>query len=366
MSTAASRIASISTTALCFPLSPPFRAAIRLIDSVDVVLVRIRDDQGVEGAGVAFAFGAADALPVLHIARSLGDTRIGMETLAIERHWREMHQLLAIAGPTGVALAALSAIDMALWDLAGKCLGKPLWQLLGGAREKTNAYASGGSLSLSIDALCREAEGFVAKGHTAIKIKAGHGIEGDRERILAVRDAVGAKVSIAVDGNQQWSAKGAIRWARAMDDCELRWLEEPVRADDFYGHAQVRSAISMDLATGENLFGVAAAGRAISERSCDILMPNLQRVGGITGWRKIAAAAEIAGIEMAGHVYPELNVHLMCATPNASGVELWPGWPSIWQGSLDIIKGEVAAPTGPGLGLPIDEALVQAHMSARG
>lgn len=361
MSSAGSRIASISATPLRFPLSPSFRAAIRLIDSVDVVLVRARDNQGREGNGLAFAFGAADALPVLQVARSLGETRIGMDTLSIERHWREMNQLLALSGSSGIGLAALSAVDMALWDLAGKVLGSPLWQLLGGAREKAGAYASGGSLDLSTDALTREAAAFVNRGHTIIKLKAGHGIDGDRERLLAVREAVGPAVSIAMDGNQQWTPKAAIRWARAMDDCNLLWLEEPVRADDLAGHAEVRGAIPMDLATGETLFGVSQASRAIRERACDILMPNLQRIGGITGWRKVAAAAELAGVEMAGHVYPEVNVHLMCATPNATLVEFWPGWPWLWQESLDVVAGEARPPMGPGLGLTIDEQVVAAH-----
>ena len=217
-------IASIEAVPLRFPLEPPFRAAVRLIDSVDVVLLRVRGDDELEGIGMAFAFGAQDALPVLQVARALGETRIGQPCMAIEKHWQEMHKLLSLAGASGMALTALSAIDMALWDLAGKSVGLPLWRLLGGARETAPVYASAGSLTLGTDALARESADFVSQGHRALKIKAGHGIAGDLERIRAVRSAVGGAVTIAVDGNQQWTPKQAIRWAGAMEDCELHWI----------------------------------------------------------------------------------------------------------------------------------------------
>ena len=361
------RIASVTATPLRFPLAPPFGAAVRRIDSVDPVLVRVRDEDGREGIGTAFGFGAADARPIVEVVRSLGETRVGQPALALEHHWREMHQLLALAGAGGAGLAALSAIDLALWDLAGRTAGTPLWRLLGGARERVGVYASGGSLGLSTDALVNEAMGFVEAGHIAVKLKMGHGESADRQRLRAVREAGGAQLAIAADGNQQWTAKAAIRWAHAMEDLQLAWLEEPVPAGDLEAHAEVRSAIAMDLATGETLFGAAEAARAIRSRSCDILMPNLQRVGGITGWRKVAAAAELAGVRMAGHVYPEFHLHLLCATAAVDGsapvLELWPGWPWLWQERIELKAGCAAPAERPGHGFTLDEALVRAHRS---
>lgn len=364
------RIASVTATALRFPLAPPFRAAVRLIDSVDPVLVRVRDDDGHEGIATAFGFGADDARPIVELVRSLGATRVGGDALATERHWREMHQLLALAGAGGAGLAALSAIDLALWDLAGRRSATPLWRLLGGAREQVRAYASGGSLGLSTDALVDEVMGFVAAGHTAVKLKAGLGEAADRQRLRAVREAAGDRLAIAADGNQQWTAKAAIRWARTMDDLGLAWLEEPVAAGDLQAHAEVRAAVAMDLATGETLFGAAEAHRAIQLRACDILMPNLQRVGGITGWRKVAAAAELAGVRMAGHVYPEFHLHLLCGVGGVGGVdgsapvlELWPGWPWLWQERIGLDGGCAAPGERPGHGFTLDEALVRAHRS---
>ena len=359
------RIAAVTATPLRFPLAPPFRAAVRLIDSVDPVLVRVRDEDGREGTGTAFGFGADDARPIVELVRSLGATRVGRPAMASEHHWREMHQLLALAGAGGAGLAALSAIDLALWDLAGRTAGTPLWRLLGGAREQVAVYASGGSLGLSTDSLVAEAMRFAEGGHRVFKLKAGHGAARDRERLQAVREAGGPGFALAADGNQQWSAKAAIRWARALEDLDLAWLEEPVRADDLAAHAEVRGAVPMDLATGETLFGADAAHRAIQMRACDILMPNLQRVGGITGWRKVAAAAELAGLRMAGHVHPEFHVHLLCAVPNVSAapLELWPGWPWLWQEPLAVRDGQAAPPEAPGHGLTIDEDRVRTHRS---
>ena len=354
-------IRSVEAVPLRFPLEPPFRAAVRVIDSVDVVLLRIRDGDGREGLGLAFAFGSADARPILEVARTLGASRVGRDAATIERHWLEMRQLLGLAGAGGPAIAALSAIDMALWDLFGRISGQPLWRLLGGVRERIATYGSGGSLALSTEELVRESASFVEAGHRAIKIKAGHGVTGDLERVSAVRECVGPGVRIAVDGNQQWRPKAAIRWARELEPLDIWWLEEPVRAGDFAGHAEVRAGVSMDVATGETLFGVDDAVRCIQQRATDILMPNLQRIGGITGWRKIAAFAELSDFSMAAHVYPEVHAHLMCATPNAMALELWPDWPWLWTEPLLIEEGHAKPPAGPGLGLTLDEPRVQAY-----
>jgi len=361
----APRIAAVEVVPLRFPLSPPFRAAVRTIDSVDPVLLRIRDEQGLEGIGLAFAFGADDARPIVEVARALGAARVGGDALAVESHSRSMRAALALAGAGGPALAALSAIDLALWDLVGRRAGMPLWRVLGGARGQIATYGSGGSLSLSLDALLAEAAGFVRDGHRAVKIKAGHGAAADAARVGALRDAFGPDLRIAVDGNQQWTPKAAIRWARSLEPFDLWWLEEPVRADDVAGHAEVRAAVPMDLATGETLFGLPEVARMIAGRGADLLMPNLQRVGGITAWRGLAAAAGLAGVPMAAHVFPEYQVHLMCAAPDAVALECWPGWPWLWQERLQIRDGLATPPAGPGIGLTLDESLVRAHRADR-
>ena len=309
------RIAAIEAVPLRFPLDPPFRAALGWIESVDLVLVRVRDTDGVQGTGTAFAFGADAARPILEIARTLGATRVGAPAAGVEGHASAMRAALALSGLGGPAIAALGAIDLALWDLVARRTGLPLWRLLGGARARIASYGSGGSL--------------------------------------------------AVDANQQFSPKAAIRWARAIEPFDPWWIEEPVRADDVAGHAEVRAAVEVDVASGETLTGTADAARMIAARAVDVLMPHLQRVGGLTAWRKLAAAAELSGIGMAAHVHPEVQVHLMCAVPGAVALEFWPGWPWLWHEPIAIADGFAIPPDAPGLGFTLDEDRVRAHRADR-
>jgi L-alanine-DL-glutamate epimerase-like enolase superfamily enzyme len=355
------RIAGVDLRPLAFPLERPFRAAVRRIASTDVLLATLRADDGRVGHGYAFAFGAEDLAPILATARALAPLLEGGDALAPERHWQSMHRALALAGAGGPALAALAALDIALWDLAGQLCGQPLYRLLGGARERTPVYGSGGSLDLTAAELAAEAAGFAREGYGAYKFKAGHGLDEDTRRLHAVREATGGGVRLIVDGNQQWTAKQALRAARAFEAMGLWWLEEPVPAGDIAACAEVRAASPVEIATGETNFGVAEFSRLLAARAADIVMPNLQRVGGITGWRKVAALAEAAGVPIASHVYAEIGVHLMCGVPNGLVLEVLPWWPRLFREPLRIEGGEALAPETPGLGLTLDADVVERH-----
>ncbi len=354
-------IESFELTALAFPLTPPFRAAIRLIDTVDILLVRIRAGNGLLGCGYAFAFGPADLTPVLASAKSLCALIVGEDANKTERLWALMTRALALVGASGPTLSALSAIDIALWDIAGQACGRPVADMLGGARDASPVYGSNGSLQLTVSELAAEAGGFAELGYPAYKFKIGASLAQDGERVRAVREAVGPSFKLMADGTQQWSPKEAIRVAHALAPYDLWWLEEPVNAQDIEGCAEVRRAVPMNIATGETNFGVAESARLLQIGAADVLMPNLQRVGGITGWRKIAAMAEIHRIPMASHVYGEIGVHLMCGVPNALTLEVVPWWPKLFNESLVIQGGMASPPSRPGLGLTLDDAMIKAH-----
>ena len=355
------RIAGVDLLPLAFPLERPFRAAVRRIDSTDVLLVTVRTDDGRTGYGYAFAFGAPDLAPIAATARALAPMLVGADAVAPERHWATLHRALALSGAGGSALAALGALDIALWDLAGRIAGLPLYRLLGGARDRIPVYGSGGSLDLSAGELAAEASAFARAGYGAYKFKAGHGLAEDTRRLLAVREAAGHELRLIVDGNQQWTAKSAIRAAQAFEPAGLWWLEEPVPATDVAACAEVRAAAPMEIATGETNFGVADFNRLLASRAADIVMPNLQRVGGITGWRKVAALAEAAGIPIASHVYAEIGVHLMCAAANGLVLEVLPWWPRLFIEPLRIEGGAAHPPEAPGLGLTPDPEVLQRH-----
>jgi L-alanine-DL-glutamate epimerase-like enolase superfamily enzyme len=355
-----SRLSSIEVTPLSVPLPRPFHAAVRVIDSVDLILVTARDTDGIEGYGLSFAFGRDDARSIQTIAESLAPVVGSPPIDGIESAWQAMRSALEFAGCSGPALAAVSAIDLALWDCQYRRAQLPLWRALGGFRASAPAYASAGSLALDPAALVGEVKALLASGHRAVKIKSRGDLAEDCARLSALRDEFGPALRIAVDANQSLTAKAAIRWARAISAFDPWWIEEPVAADDLAGQAEVRHSLDCDLAAGESLFGVRCAAAAIENRCVDILMPNLQRLGGLTPWRKVAAQAELAHVRMGAHVHPEYQTHLMCAFPGTVAVELWPGWPWIWQQSLELHDGQVRAPKGPGLGLTPDPDRVAA------
>jgi L-alanine-DL-glutamate epimerase-like enolase superfamily enzyme len=354
-------IRSVEVDVLSFALDPPFRAAIRTFPSVEIVLARVGTDAGLEGHGHAFAFGRDDAATLAGLTAALGARLEGRDARGVEANWRAMWDALVFLGQSGAGLAAMAAIDLALWDILGKASGQPLHRLLGGARTAIPVYGSGGSLALSTAELAAEVAGHAEAGHRAVKIKLGHGREGDRARLAAVRDAVGPHVRIIADANQQWTPKQAVASAAALADFDLWWLEEPVPAARIEDCAVVRAAVPMAIATGETNFGAAEFERMLALGAADILMPNLQRLGGITPWRKVAAAAELRGIPVASHVFPGINAHLMCAVPNGLTLEIVPWWPHPFEEPLRIEDGHAAPPEGPGLGLTPDRAMIARH-----
>lgn len=347
---------------LSFPLPTPFRAAIRTIPTVDYVLARVRTAGGLEGVGYAFAFGRDEAAVLAACARLAGDRALGLDALATDATWDALHRSLALLGATGPAIVGLAAIDIALWDIKAKAAALPLWRLLGAARESIPIYGSGGSLDQSPARLAEEMAGYAAStGCRAVKLKLGHGRDGDHARLAEVRREVGPDLRLIVDGNQQWSVGDAIAAARDLAAFGIWWLEEPVAASDIAGCAAVRAAAAIEIATGETNFTLAETTRLIEARAADILMPNLARLGGITPWLRFAAAAHAAGMPVASHVYPEINVHLMCAVPNALILEHVPWWPRLSRSSLAIRDGVATPPTAPGLGIELDVDVLARH-----
>lgn len=357
----AGRIVDVEATLLSFAVDPPFRAAVGVFPSVEIVLTELRTAGGVHGVGYAFAFRRDDAVALAGLVRSLGARLAGRDAVAVAANWQWMWREVAFLGQTGAASGAIAALDLCGWDVLGKCAGLPLHRLLGGARESIPSYGSGGSLALATHDLVREMEGFVAAGHRAVKLKLGHGRSADLARITAVRHALGSETRLIVDGNQQWDAKAARAMADALAPFEPWWLEEPIPAADLEGYAELRAASRVPIATGETNFGAREFDRLLARRGADILMPNLQRVGGITPWLGIAAAAALRDVPIASHVFAEVNAHLLCAIPNGLTLEMVPWWPRLFVETLTVEDGMVRPPQGAGLGLTPDRDLVARH-----
>lgn len=357
------RIARVDVDVLAIPLEQPFAAAVGRFEAVHLLLARVLTEAGPAGLGTGFAFSAGDARVILAAIRELSGVVCGRDARRPEELWAAMATATTFLGRCGAAMSAIGVLDVAAWDCAARAAALPLWKFLGGARERIAAYGSGGSVAANDAELVAEMEAFAAAGLSAVKLKLGGGcgLRRDCERLAAVRRALGDDVRIAVDANQQWRAKEAVAAAARLAAFDLWWLEEPLPADEIEGLVEVRAKAAVPVATGESNAGPADFARMLRLGAADILMPNVQRVGGITPWRKIAAAAETLGVAVAAHVQPEVQVHLMCAVPPAIALEHVPWWPWPYEEPLAIEGGFAVPPSRPGLGVTLARDYVERY-----
>jgi L-alanine-DL-glutamate epimerase-like enolase superfamily enzyme len=258
---------------------------------------------------------------------------------------------------------ALTAIDVALWDIRGKALGQPLARLLGGLRERVPAYASGAWMRTSpTDKVLEAAAALVKKGYRRMKTQMA--VDGltpaqEVERIRLVREAVGPDVALMVDINQRWSVQEAISIGRRVEDLDLGWLEDVTAANDYQGLASVAAALATPVCGGEYLYGIEPFRQMLEHRSVDIVMIDLLRVGGIGPWMKVAGMAEAFNIPVVSHLLPEIHVHLVAAAPNALVVEYMPWTWRLFDDPPMPTDGMLAVPKAPGLGFGFARDLFQ-------
>jgi L-alanine-DL-glutamate epimerase-like enolase superfamily enzyme len=315
--------------------------------------VRIRTDQGIEGIGVT-TFGGKLVRALGAAIEDFGELIKGDDPLRTE-HVTAKLRAASVSCGSGIAMLAISAIDTALWDIRGKAFGVPLAQLLGGLRDKVPAYASGAlTRTTPNDKLQRAAFALVEKGYRRVKTQMA--VEGftpaqEIERIRLVRDAVGPDVNLMVDINQRWSVAEAISIGRRVEELGLGWLEDPTTCDDYQGHAKIADALATPICAGEYLWGIEPHRQAMSHHAIDITMIDLLRVGGVTQWMKVAGMAEAFNKPVASHLLPEIHVHLVAAIPNGLVVEYMPWTRRLFDDPPMPVNGEIAVPSGPGLGL---------------
>ena len=319
------------------------------------VILRLETDDGIRGLGVSF-FGGALSATVKHAIDQLGELIIGDDPLRIEAVTQKLRSAGASAGPGGILTLAVSAIDMALWDIKGKFLGQSLAAMLGGLRERVPTYASGALVrAYPLDHLEKAARLLVEKGFKQMKTQLA--LPGDTtpareaEHARRIRAAVGADVDLMCDINQRWSAHQAMDIGRRVEEVNFYWLEDVTVHDDFSGLARVADALITPLAGGECLYGITPFRHMIEAHSVDIVMIDLIRVGGISNWMKVAAMAEAFNLPVVSHLLPEIHVHLVAAVPNGLTVEYMPWSFRLFEEVPVPVNGELAVPTKPGLGL---------------
>jgi L-alanine-DL-glutamate epimerase-like enolase superfamily enzyme len=323
---------------------------------VEHVLLELDAGEAV-GIGHAFAFERRQAESIRAMVVDLASSQVGEPIGDPAAVWEALWRRTAYIGHAGPPIMALSTLDSAVWDLAGKRSGMPLWQLLGGRDEPLQAYATGGWMSYSVDDLIAEARDLADRGFGAYKMKVGHhDWRVDLERVAAVADAV--DVELMVDVNQGWSVDDAIAAGRELGALGVTWLEEPVAAEDVAGTSQVSAALDLQVAAGESLFTRFGLGRLIESRAVDVLMPDVMRCGGPSEFLRVAALAAESGIPVSSHAFPEVSAHAMAVCGGL--MEYIPGWTEpLFEGPPVVADGVVRLTEAPGLGLSFDRETIE-------
>jgi L-alanine-DL-glutamate epimerase-like enolase superfamily enzyme len=313
-------------------------------------------EQGHTGFGFSYSKRAGGPAQYAH-AEEVAQGVIGEDPNDIGKIYTKLLWAGASVGRSGVATQALAAIDVALYDLKAKRAGLPLAKLLGSYRDSVRTYnTSGGFLNATLDEVKARATQSLEEGIGGIKIKVGLPDSAeDLRRVAGVREHIGPDVALMVDANQQWDRATALRMGRRLEEFDLVWIEEPLDAYDFEGHAQLAQALDTPIATGEMLTSVAEHKALMAANGCDIIQPDAPRVGGITQFLRLAALADERGLGLAPHFAMEIHLHLAAAYPTEPWVEHFDWLDPLFNERLETKDGRMQVPDRPGLGVTLSD-----------
>ncbi len=361
-------IGKIEVHLVSTPVHGGFADATRTVETIGFTIVRITTDQGLEGFGVTYHEVGGEATKSL-ILTNIAPRLIGRDPLETEVLWQESFHYLRGVGRKGLTFGALSAVDIALWDLKGKIAALPLYRLLGGAASRVPVYASGGWTSYSDDELVDEMKGLVAQGYRAVKFKVG--VEGganlrrDKVRVGKVRDAIGPAITMMIDANNCWDAATAVKFANTIREYDIFFFEEPVFADDIPGLARFKRGTDIPLATGEHEYTKFGVRDLILGEAADIVQADGVRAGGYTEMLKIAALTQAWNLKFAPHAMEHMHCHLVSAVPNALFLERLVMFEDItnalFRNAPVPENGFLPIADAPGLGLTLDMDFIRDH-----
>ena len=330
--------------------------AIQAFLSQETPILRITDADGETGTGYSYTIGSGGSAIVSLLRETLLPRLIGREAEEIEGIWRDLLFSTHATSVGPITSLALACIDTAFWDLRCRRAGVPLWRLAGGAKNSVPLYTTeGGWLQLPMEALVADAVAMKEAGFTGAKIKIGKPtIAEDRDRLSAVRNAVGDSFRIMVDANQSFDLADAIRHADMLADIGIHWLEEPMPADDVGAHQLLAQHSRVPIAVGESMYSLSQFKDYLEKGACQIVQADVARVGGITPWLKIAHMAEAFNVPICPHFLMELHVGLVCAVPNAPTLEYIPQLDDVIRSPMIVKDGAAIASNVPGLGIDWD------------
>ncbi len=341
-------IRGLKTHAVDVPMQRPLTTGGGVIKTAPLVLIDLHTKEGITGRSYVFCYTPMALKAVAQLLSSLGALIEG-DSLVPAVIEQKLQQSFRLLGPQGLTGMAMGGIDTAVWDA-------PLASLLGGEPRKIPAYNSCGLGMIGSGRAADEARELVAPGFAALKIRLGYPELGaDVEVVRAVRGSVGEDIHLMADYNQALSVAEARRRTSALDEEGLYWIEEPVRADDYSGHAQVRRRAKTAIQTGENWWGSHDMSKSIEAGAADYAMADAVKIGGVTGWLRAAALAESAGLPLSSHLYPEISAHLLTVSPTGHWLEYVDWANPILEEPLSIEDGQASASDAPGTGLRWNE-----------
>jgi mandelate racemase len=355
-------VRGLDVRAVNVPMRRPLKTSGGEVGTAAMVLIDLPTEEGITGSSYIFSPTPVVLEPVAKLLSNLAPLIEGdsLAPVAIEQNLQRSFRLLGPQGLTGMAMAG---IDMAAWDALAKSCRLPLVRLLGGEPRKIPAYNSCGLGMIGSERAAEEAQELVAPGFGAIKVRLGYvELETDVEVVRAVRRSVGEDVVLMSDYNQSLSVTEGQRRAKVLDGEGLYWIEEPTRADDYSGHAQIRCEAETPIQVGENWWGPHDMAKSIEAGASDYAMADAMKIGGVTGWLRAAALAESAGLPLSSHLFPEISAHLLAAAPTSHWLEYVDWATPILEEPLKVEDGNASVPDAPGIGLSWDEEAVRRYL----
>jgi mandelate racemase len=350
------KITGVKARAVNVPLSAPHPTAGGTVTSAPLVLIDLHTDGGITGRTYLFCYTAFALKPAAALVESFGELILGDALVPLEI-FKKIQGRLRLLGPQGLTGMAAAGIDMAAWDALAVAQGIPLATLLGGKPGSVAAYSSCGMGGL--EAAIKDTEASLKLGFNTLKFKIGYGdVKQDLAVLKAAQKAGGNGLKLLVDYNQSLDVTSAIARERVLEEMDLVWIEEPTTADDYVGHATIAAAAATPIQIGENMWAPTDFEKAIAEGFTDGIMLDVMKIGGVTGWMKAAALAEIHGIRVSSHLFPEVSAQLLSVTKGAQLLE-WQDWVAPVLAEPLIPKDGVAhAGAAPGCGIAWNESVI--------
>jgi mandelate racemase len=351
-------IRSVRSVAVEVPMTYALGTSQARITKAPLLLVDLETDEGITGRAYLFCYLRAAAPAMAAMLDEIGRMVTG-DPVVPAQLWGKLAQRFMLIGVQGVVRMAMAGLDVAAWDALAIAAGVPLATFLGGKPQPIPAYNSCGLGLMTPAEVADEAEKLLARGFRAVKLRLGYPtLKEDLAAVHAVRRRIGDDVVLMVDYNQALSVSDALERGHALEQENIYWLEEPIRHDDYAGCASLAQALTTPIQIGENFSLPIAMETALAAGAADYVMPDLERIGGVTGWRHAAALAAEHRIKMSSHLFPEVSAHLLAATPTCHFLEYMDWADALVQEPLLIVDGHALIPERPGNGLVWDQAAV--------